>query len=107
MSSITHPHMVRFNTVRRNCADCLAHLINVFLNMHKDVNYGCDYIVCFISHRERRAGPGLSPVHIREGKATGTISPLSTTVRTETQSLRRSGAVPDVHALELPWYQRL
>ncbi len=44
-----------------------------------------------MSYRESPAGPGLSPVPIREGKETGTISPSSTTVHTETQSLHRSG----------------
>lgn len=51
-------------------------------------------------YRESQAGPGLSPVPIREGKETGTISPSSTTVHTETQSLHRSGAVPHIE-LEL------
>lgn len=81
--------------MRRNYADCLFQAFNKTYLEHAIRMLSMAVIMlCFISHRESRAGPGLSPVHIREGKATGTISPLSTTVRMETQSLRRSGAVP-------------
>lgn len=46
------------------------------------------------SSGESQAGPGLSPVPIREGKETGTISLSSITVHTETQSLHRlAGAI--------------
>lgn len=42
------------------------------------------------SSGESQAGPGSSPVPIREGKETGTILESSTTVHTETQSYHRS-----------------